>query len=47
MVFENEKKSHRAFKGTVTRIEKALINNRLHVLKVSGKFRLLAIYNFL
>ena len=41
------KKSHRAFKGTVTRIEKALINNRLHVLKVSGKFRLLAIYNFL
>ena len=47
MVFENEKKTHQAFKGTVTRIEKALINNRLRVLNVSGKFRLPAIYNFL
>ena len=47
MVFENEKKTHQAFKGTVTRIEKALINNRLRVLNVFGKFRLPAIYNFL
>ena len=33
-------------KGTVIQIEKALINDRLRVLKVSWKFRILTIYNF-
>ena len=34
------------FKGTVMQIEKALINNRLRVSKVSGKFRIPTIDNF-
>ena len=34
------------FKGTVMQIEKALINDRLRVLKVSRKFRIPNIYNF-
>ena len=33
-------------KGTVMQIEKALTNDRLHVSKVSGKFRIPTIYNF-
>ena len=33
-------------KGTVMQIEKALINDRLHVPKVSWKFRIPTIYNF-
>ena len=33
-------------KGTVMQIEKALINNRLRVSKVSRKFRIPTIYNF-
>ena len=33
-------------KGTVMQIEKALINDRLHVSKVSWKFRIATIYNF-
>ena len=33
-------------KGTVMQIEKALKNDRLHVLKVSGKFCIPSIYNF-
>ena len=36
-----------SFKGTVMQIEKALINNRLRVSKVSWKFRIQNIYNFL
>ena len=34
------------FKGTVMQIEKTLINYRLHVSKVSRKFRIPSIYNF-
>ena len=34
------------FKGTVMQIEKALINDRLCVSKVSWKFRVPNIYNF-
>ena len=34
------------FKGTVIQIEKALINDRLHVSKVSWEFRIPAIYSF-
>ena len=33
-------------KSTVMQIEKALINDRLHVSKVSRKFHILTIYNF-
>ena len=33
-------------KGTVMQIEKALINDRLGVLKLSWKFRIPTIYNF-
>ena len=33
-------------KGTVMQIEKALINDRLSVSKVSWKFRIPTIYNF-
>ena len=33
-------------KGTVMQIEKALINDRLSVSKISWKFRIPAIYNF-
>ena len=34
------------FKGGVMQIEKALINDRLRVSKVSWKFRIPTIYNF-
>ena len=34
------------FKGTAMQIEKTLINDRLRVLKVSGKFRIPTIFNF-
>ena len=34
------------FKGTVMQIEKTLINDHLRVSKVSWKFHILAIYNF-
>ena len=34
------------FKGTVTQIEKTLINERLSILKVFWKFRVPTIYNF-
>ena len=34
------------FKGTVMQIEKTLINDRLHVSKVSRKFDIPTIYNF-
>ena len=33
-------------KGTVMQIEKVLINDRLHALKASAKFRIPAIHNF-
>ena len=33
-------------KDTVVQIEKALINDRLRVLKLSGKRRISTIYNF-
>ena len=33
-------------KGTVMQLEKALTNDRLRVSKVSGKFRILTVYNF-
>ena len=33
-------------KGTVMQIEKALLNDLLSVLNVSGKFRISSIYNF-
>ena len=33
-------------KGRVMQIEKALLNDRLSVLNVSGKFRIPSIYNF-
>ena len=33
-------------KGTVMQIEKALINDRLRISKVSGKFRIPIIHNF-
>ena len=35
-----------SIKGTVRQIEKALINDRLHVSKVSWKFRIPTIYDF-
>ena len=34
------------FKSTVIKIDKALINDRLHDSKVSWKFRIPTIYNF-
>ena len=34
------------FKSTVIQIEKALINDHLHVSKVSWKYRIPAIYSF-
>ena len=34
------------FKSTVIKIDKALINDRLHDSKVSWKFRIQTIYNF-
>ena len=34
------------FKGTIMQIEKALINDRLRVSKVSRKFRITTIYDF-
>ena len=34
------------FKDTVMQIEKAQVNDRLSVLKVSWKFRILIMYNF-
>ena len=37
---------NKKIKGTAMQIEKALINNRLCVSKVSWKFRILTIYNF-
>ena len=33
-------------KGTVTQIEKALINDHIRVSKISRKFRIPTIYNF-
>ena len=33
-------------KGTVKKKKKALLNDRLSVLNVSGKFRIPSIYNF-
>ena len=35
-----------SFKGAVMQIEKALLNDRLRVTKVSWKFRIPTIYNF-
>ena len=37
---------NKKIKGTVMQIEKALINDRLHVQKVSWKFLITTIYNF-
>ena len=37
---------HTGFKGTVMQIEKAMINDRFCVLKVSRKFCVPTIYNF-
>ena len=39
-------KSFNNIKGTSMQIEKVLINDRLRVSKVSGKFRTPTIYNF-
>ena len=39
-------KQSQGLKGTVMQIEKALINDRLRVLKISWKFRIPTIFNF-
>ena len=41
-----EYKKYLSFKGTVKQVEKALINDRLRVLKVSGKLHISTVYNF-
>ena len=45
-LYSQENLDKEVLKGTVMQIEKALINNLLHVSKVSLKFRIQTIYNF-
>ena len=44
--FSDKQKLFSKFKGTAMQIEKALINERLRVSKVSWKFRIPTIYDF-
>ena len=46
MIFRKNPNIKNSIKGTVMQIEKALINDRLNVSRVSWKFHIPTIYNF-